>query len=334
MQMALTDPEHGYYMRRDPFGGRGDFITAPEVSQVFGELIGLFLAQVWEDRGRPKPFRLVELGPGRGTLMADALRAAAKVRPGIVEAAQIALVEASRVLRGSQAKTLADRRVQWADDLAGVPDDAPLFLVANEFFDALPIRQFVRSERGWHERRIGAEDGALRFVAAPDPIPITAPRHLGDPAAGAIFEASPAARATASAIGQRIGRLGGVALIVDYGHRGGWGDTLQAVRAHGYADPLTEPGEADLTAHVDFGALCDAAGREGARVSGPIAQGEFLEALGIRLRGAMLKRAAPQESGAIDAAIDRLTRAEQMGHLFKVLGISAPETPDLPGFPC
>jgi NADH dehydrogenase [ubiquinone] 1 alpha subcomplex assembly factor 7 len=334
MQMALLDPEHGYYVKRDPLGR--DFITAPEISQIFGELIGLFFVQAWEDRGRPGRFRLVELGPGRGTLMADALRAAGKVRPDFVAAAQIVLVEMSPSLRAIQARTLENHEVQWAATLGEVPNDAPLFLVANEFFDALPARQFIRSTQGWHERLVSADGEALVFAATPDTVPqafISAP--LRDASVGAVFETSPASQSLAQEIGQRIARQDGLALIIDYGHAmSALGDTFQAVKAHAYADPLAEPGDADLTFHVDFAALSQAARSEKAYVFGPIGQGEFLDALGIRLRAERLKRAAPERSAEVDAAIDRLTNPAQMGTLFKAMAICEAPSPGVPGFPC
>jgi len=332
MQIALTDPKAGYYMRRDPLAR--DFITAPEVSQIFGELIGLFFVQAWEDRGRPGKFHLVELGPGRGTLMADIMRAA-KVRPDFAEAAEIALIEASPVLRAAQAKTLRDVRVAWRQDLRDIADGAPLFLIANEFFDVLPVHQFVRLRGRWHERTVSADGDALMFTATPDPVPAPfIPAELGNAPDGSVFETSPPSQALAQEIGRRVARNGSVALILDYGHAtSGLGDTFQAVKAHRYADPLAQPGEADLTAHVDFAALAAAARAERARVSGPIAQGAFLEALGIDARAERLKSAAPEEAAEIDAAIDRLTGQEQMGTLFKVMAIAAPDTPPLPGFP-
>jgi NADH dehydrogenase [ubiquinone] 1 alpha subcomplex assembly factor 7 len=338
MQMSLLDPEHGYYMKRDPLGR--DFITAPEISQIFGELIGLFFAQAWEDRGRPGKFHLVELGPGRGTLMADLLRAAAKVRPDFVAAAHVVLVEASPVLRSIQAQMLGNRDVQWAGTFAEVPDDAPLFLVANEFFDALPAQQFVktfdsRREVNWYERMVSAQGENLVFALAPEPVP-SALSLNAMPAAqlGAIFEIQPAAQAIVSDIAHRVASRGGLGLIIDYGHVAGLGDTFQAIKAHAFVEPLEDPGEADLTVHVDFGALAGAAREEQAQVWGPITQAEFLEALGIRLRGERLKRAAPEKANEIDAAIDRLIGKEQMGTLFKVLALAAPNTPPLPGFPC
>ena len=337
MQMALLDSEHGYYAKRDPLGR--DFITAPEVSQMFGELIGLLVAQAWEDRGRPQRFLLVELGPGRGTLMADMLRAAAKVRPNFVAAAQIVLVEMSPVLRAIQADLLQAYKVQWVDTFGEVPDNAPLFLVANEFFDALPARQFVKVEHqsgvSWHERMVALDDEELVFSVAPEPVPAGLSRDvMPSVPLGAIFEMQPSANAIVSDIAHRIMRTGGAGLIADYGHVTGFGDTFQAVRAHEYTDPLAEPSEADLTVHVDFGALADAARREGAQIWGPVGQGAFLNALGIGLRAERLKRQSQKNAAEIDAAIDRLTNPAQMGTLFKIMALAAPNTPPVPGFPC
>jgi NADH dehydrogenase [ubiquinone] 1 alpha subcomplex assembly factor 7 len=332
MQIALTDPEHGYYMGRDPLGR--DFITAPEVSQMFGELLGLFFVQVWEDRGRSGTVHLVELGPGRGTLMADMLRAA-KIRPGFVAAARIHLVEISPALRGAQEKTLEHLQIAWARDLAEVPQDAPLFLVANEFFDALPVHQFIRCGGAWRERMVSVSGQDLIFAATPDAVPGSIiPAGLRDAPEGAIFETSPASHAIVRDIARRIAQTGGVALILDYGPSAfGLGNTLQAVQAHRHIEPLGEPGEADLTCHVDFAALAAAAGAQRAQIFGPLTQAAFLESLGIRARAQALKSAAPQQAAAIDAALDRLIGAEQMGTLFKVLALAAPDT-SLPGFPC
>jgi NADH dehydrogenase [ubiquinone] 1 alpha subcomplex assembly factor 7 len=348
MMLALYDSEHGYYTTRDPFGVAGDFTTAPEMSQMFGELVGAFLVQAWEDRGRPARFHLVELGPGRGTLMADILRAA-RVRPGFAEAARVTLIETSPVLRAAQAKTLEKEftspkmgsptprsgvgqgDIRWTTAIDEIPDDAPLFLVANEFFDALPIRQYVKATRGWHERRIGADGDKLVFALAPDPTPGPAGPDAPE---GAVFETSPAARAIVTETATRIAHSGGMALIIDYGPaQPGLGDTFQAVKAHAYTDPLAEPGEADLTAHVDFAMLADAARAAGARAHGPVTQEAFLESLGIAARAAALSRAAPDQTADIKAVIDRLTGKEQMGWLFKVLALSDSTRPPS-GFPC
>lgn len=326
MQFALSEPEHGYYMRADPLGRAGDFITAPEVSQMFGELIGLFFVQAWRDRKSPAPFILAELGPGRGTLMADMMRAAAQVEPGFGAAARIVLIETSPVLRAVQKRTLGHLSVQWVDNLEAVATDAPFFVVANEFFDALPIRQFVKSERGWHERMVTTQKDMLRLITTPEPVPVPfIPARLRGADRGAVFELNDQAEAFARDIARRIGRKGGAALIVDYGYtKTALGDTFQAVQDHRYADPLAEPGDADLTAHVDFARLAETAREEGADVFGPIAQGQFLEALGIGVRAQRLK----------DTAIDRLTAPEKMGTLFKVLAFAQAGSPPLPGFPC
>jgi NADH dehydrogenase [ubiquinone] 1 alpha subcomplex assembly factor 7 len=332
MAMALGDPEHGYYIRRDPLGR--DFITAPEVSQMFGELIGLFFVQAWEDRRRPETFRLVELGPGRGTLMADMMRAAAKSRPQFVDAARIVLVETSPALRAIQERTLASLRVHWAAQLEDIPPGGPLFLIANEFFDALPIRQFVKAERGWHEQMVVSRDDDLSFALTPDTVPESvipdAARHAPT---GSFFEINAAATAIVHETARRIADAGGLALIIDYGHaETASGNTLQAVKANAYCDPLAEPGEADLTAHVDFAALAAAAESAGARVLGPVAQGTFLEALGLRARADRLKRDNAEKAAEIDAAVARLTAPQQMGTLFKALAVYEANGPATDGF--
>ena len=277
MALCLGHARHGYYMRQDPFGRGGDFTTAPEVSQMFGELIGVWCAVAWQAMGAP-PFRLVEPGPGRGTLMADLLRAA-RVVPGFLEAARVHLVETSPVLRRSQENALsgAGTAIHWHASIDEVPD-GPTLLVANEFFDALPIRQFVRTGTGWHERLVGTDTGKLAFGLAPDPLPPALLPHWARAAApGDIVEISPARNDAARSIGARLEAWGGAALIIDYGHeRSAPGDTLQAVRAHAFQDVLDSPGESDLTSHVDFEALGAALRDGGANVHGPLAQGAFL----------------------------------------------------------
>ena len=332
MQIALTDPEFGYYMRRDPLGR--DFITSPEVSQLFGEMIGLFFVQAWEDRDRPHPFHLVEIGPGRGTLLADILRTA-KIRSAFLEAASITLVETSPVLREVQAKTLRDFPVAWRSGLHEIPQEGAFFLVANEFFDALPVRQFVRSRRGWHERMVAANGDTLVFGTAADPVPADLiPPALGDAPEGSIFETSPASQAIVAEIARRVAK-NGTALIIDYGHATpGLGDTLQAVKAHAYAEVLAEPGETDLTCHVDFTAMVKAASEADGYVFGPEPQGAFLEALGIKLRAERLKNARPEHAAEIDAALDRLTNPQQMGMLFKAVAICEDRSVGVPGFSC
>lgn len=336
MALALGHPEHGYYVTRDPLGARGDFITAPEVSQMFGELLGLWIADCWTLQGRPSPFVLCELGPGRGTLMADALRAMRAV-PDLADAAHLHLVETSPALSAAQKSRLP--QATWHVRFDDVPR-GPLFLIANEFFDALPISQFVKTERGWCERHVGlADDGEEpRFVPVLAPVPLACdhvlpPAMRGAPV-GAIAEISPASCAIAEAIGVRIADAGGAAVVIDYGHaRSGVGDTLQAMRAHKFADPFEAPGEADLTAHVDFEALADAAARGGAKAHGPVAQGAFLAQLGIAERARTLKLGAtPAQATDIDAAMRRLTATEEMGSLFKALALTPPGAPVPAGF--
>lgn len=339
MAEALGHPRHGYYVTRDPLGAAGDFVTAPEVSQMFGELIGLWCAVVWQAMGRPDPFLWVELGPGRGTLMADALRATRRV-PGFTDAARIHLVDTSPVLRTIQARTLANagptRPPVWHDDLAKVPD-GPILLIANEFFDALPIRQFQRTTDGWCERLV-AVDGAgpaLRWgLSAPMPRPPLLPTAVLDAPVGSIAEVSPAAIGVADAIGRRLAGDGGAALIIDYGHaHSAAGETLQAVRGHAYHDVLADPGEADLTAHVDFERLLRAGAEAGAHPFGPIEQGTFLERLGLGARTeGLLARATPTQAEAIGTARQRLTAADQMGRLFKAAVLQSPRLPPPPGF--
>jgi SAM-dependent MidA family methyltransferase len=315
-----------YYGTRDPFGAAGDFVTAPEISQMFGELVGLCLADAWDRAGRPERARYVELGPGRGTLAADALRAmrAAGLTP------PVELVETSPVLRGAQVERLPQAR--WHEDVAGLPEDGPLLVVANEFFDALPTRQLVAAEGGWHERVVDCE--AARFVPkAGRPVPASViPADVRGAEPGSILEVSPTACVVARLLAHRLARQGGVALIVDYGHaRTAAGETLQAVRGHAFADPWEAPGESDLTVHVDFAALGAAAQEEGVRVLGPVLQGAWLTALGIDARAAALKAAAPARAEEIEAARARLVSREQMGALFKVVALAAPDWPDPAG---
>jgi NADH dehydrogenase [ubiquinone] 1 alpha subcomplex assembly factor 7 len=337
MALCLADPQHGYYTTRDPFGARGDFTTAPDVSQMFGELIGLWMAAVWREIGAPKPVHILELGPGRGTLMADALRAM-KTVPGLREAAVVHLVEISPVLRIRQEQALetAGVPVLWHASLDDVAE-GPALMVANEFFDALPVHQAVKNADGWHERRVGIDaDGKFQFMLAPEPLAdfdSRLPPRLRHAPNGAIFEwrDSEMARALATRVAN-----GGAALVIDYGHlQGGLGDTLQAMHAHAYADPLHAPGELDVTAHVDFERLIEDAHAAGAAAFGPIEQGEFLRHLGIEQRAAKLKANAPPTVAAdIDAALARLTGSgpNQMGALFKVVGFAQPTLGALPGF--
>lgn len=326
MAECLLHPAHGYYTTQSPFGTKGDFITAPEISQMFGELVGLCLAQSWLDQGAPAPFTLAELGPGRGTLMADILRATRAV-PGFHAAMRLALLEASPALRAVQAKALADYAPHWLDDINALPD-APLFLVANEFFDALPIHQYIKVGAHWHERLIGVQQERLAFGLSPDPTAAGFGPDLAAEPEGNVVETCPLARPYIAAITHRLYRHGGLALIVDYG---GWqskGDTFQAMRQHAFADPLAEPGQADLTAHVDFAALA-----QGWPAHHYTTQGDFLNALGIDLRAQRLAQGLT--GAALEnhlAAHRRLTDAAEMGSLFKVLALRGPSAPTPPGF--
>jgi SAM-dependent MidA family methyltransferase len=339
MALFLADPAHGYYMTRNPLGARGDFITAPEISQMFGELIGLWMVAVWKQMGAPDAIRIVELGPGRGTLMNDALRAA-QVMPGFRDALSLHLVEISPVLRAQQERTLVALpiSVTWHASLDEVPKDA-VVIVANEFFDALPINQAVKIDGGWHERQIGIDpNGKLAFTVAREPLPHferLLPPAVREAPAQSIFEWR--ADAVAMDIGRRIAHDGGAALVIDYGHaESAAGETLQAVGQHAYADPLTAPGAIDLTAHVDFQALARAVGAMGPNAFGPIEQSEFLRWLGIETRAAALKaKAASHAVGAdIDAALARLIGRGRtgMGALFKVAAFAHPSVGVPPGF--
>ncbi|MEY8827018.1 class I SAM-dependent methyltransferase [Sedimentitalea sp. XS_ASV28] len=324
MSECLLHPTLGYYATRDPFGQAGDFTTAPEISQIFGELIGLSLAQAWLDQGCPAPFTLAELGPGRGTLMADLMRATRAV-PGFHAAARIALIEQSPVLRKVQAETLRPHEPTWHDSVQSLPN-RPLFAVANEFFDALPIRQFVRSGPHWRERRVGAQENRL-VLGLTDPAPVPALEHrLADTSDGDIVEYCPAIPTLVGTLSQRIAGQGGAALIVDYGDWRSLGDTLQALRAHRSTDILGTPGDADLSAHVDFEAIATVAREAGCAHSRLSTQGVFLERLGITARAQRLASAATGKAReTIIAAHRRLTHPAEMGNLFKTLGLY-PET--------
>ena len=332
MELCLNHPTLGYYRQGRPIGAAGDFITGPEVSQMFGELIGLWCAAVWQTMGRPRPVRLVELGPGRGTLLADALRAAETV-PAFRAAIDLHLVETSETLRAEQAASLGDARPAWHECFETVPE-GPVLVVANEFFDALPIRQFERVGDTWRERMVAVAPNAeaLSFAVNGTACPDAA--ALGAAPAGAIVERAPARDALAATLAARIAAHGGAALVIDYGHaRPGIGDTLQAVKRHRRHGVLDDPGSADLTAHVDFSALAAAARGKGAEAFGPVPQGAFLRALGIDARSARLQQnASAEQAAAIDAARRRLTGADEMGTLFKVLAIAHPALVALPGF--
>jgi SAM-dependent MidA family methyltransferase len=336
MTLALSHPRHGYYRSRDPFGLEGDFVTAPEISQMFGELIGVWAVDCWARMGGPEHLALIELGPGRGTLMADALRAA-RLAPRFLAASSVHLVETSAILGAKQRETLesasaANVPIAWHEGFAEIPE-GPFILIANEFFDALPIRQYARDEQGWRERLVGlGDEGRLAFGLSGEivsEIRLAAPR-------GAVLEIGSAGLALSREIATRLAAFGGAALIIDYGHtQQGFGDTLQAVRRHEFVDPLEAPGETDLTAHVDFAAFGRVARDAGAALHGPVTQGRFLRELGIEARAQRLKQKASEaQAAAIDAATARLIgeASSEMGALFKAMALSSPSLSALAGF--
>jgi NADH dehydrogenase [ubiquinone] 1 alpha subcomplex assembly factor 7 len=316
-----------YYSARDPLGAAGDFITAPEISQMFGELIGLWLADMWIRAGREEPVHYVELGPGRGTLARDALGAAK--RYGLDP--QVHLVESSTALKDQQLALVPG--AQWHHDLSTIPPYGPILLVANEFLDALPVRQLVKTPDGWRERMVGLDDDRLIPVAGPQPMDPAVPEGRRDAPDGTIYEMCPGAQATVYEVAGRLVEQGGAALFIDYGHDAPRdGSTLQALREHRMVDPFALPGEADLTAHVDFATLAPIAQSRGCRWLGTAAQGRWLRELGIEARADALSRVAPQHGDAIASARDRLIGEGQMGLLFKVMGLAAPNWPDGVGF--
>jgi NADH dehydrogenase [ubiquinone] 1 alpha subcomplex assembly factor 7 len=332
MTLCLLHPEHGYYTTRDPLGAQGDFTTAPEISQMFGEMLGLALVQSWQDQGAPADFVLVELGPGRGTLMADILRVAAKA-PGFLDAAEIWLVEASPKLREIQGTTLSNHSVHWTSQITDIPEK-PVFLIANEFFDVLPIRQFARTQSGWQERLIGLDADALVFGRGTTmPVSALEDQNTDEPNIGTaqFVETSAAAQSIVFEINRRIAAIGGTALVIDYGDWGSEANTFQAVAAHKKTDPLANPGQADLTAHVDFAALSRAA--PDVAHSKLTNQGALLERLGITARAQAL--AGRLDGNALEnhiAAHRRLTHPDEMGSLFKALAFHPMGAPCPPGF--
>jgi NADH dehydrogenase [ubiquinone] 1 alpha subcomplex assembly factor 7 len=318
MSLALTHPRSGYYTGKDPLGAKGDFITAPEISQMFGELIGFSLVNLWQQLDEPKSFTLLELGPGRGTLMQDALRVAARAE-GFLNACHLQLFETNPALKSQQAERLGQYNPYWATEIDAVSED-PLLVVANEFFDAMPIRQFVKGEESWHERQVGLRDGKRVFGLNPTPIPESSmPEAVRGAAPGEIYEVSLASADIIQTLGTRIRNQRGALLAIDYGYGElQTGETLQAVRRHAYVDPLESPGEVDLTAHVSFGALRIVAEEVGLTVEKLSTQRDFLAGLGIVERASALARANPGKMDEIGAALRRLTAPEEMGTLFKV----------------
>ena len=323
----MAEANARYYGTRDPLGRAGDFITAPEISQMFGEMIGLWLADIWVRAGRPDPVLYVEPGPGRGTLARDVVRTLARFGC----APLVHFVEGSAALRPIQHSIVPDAR--WHHDLASIPNDAPMLLVANEFLDALPIRQLVKTAQGWRERMVGLEGDAFVAVAGTTPMDAAVPQDSAHAPGGTVLESCPAAAAIMGEVARRLAAQGGAALVIDYGHDAPrTGSTFQAVRAHGRADPFADPGDADLTAHVDFAALAHVARGKGARWLGTVPQGAWLQAMGIAARAQALASHAPDQAGAIEAALERLTGDAQMGQLFKVMGLAAPGWPEGAGF--
>ena len=342
MRLALSLRELGYYTSRDPLGGEGDFITAPEISQMFGEMVGFWCVDTWQRLGSPGQLHLVELGPGRGTLMADALRAA-RVVPDFLAAIDVHLVEISPPLRAIQAQQLQAYHPQWHESIETLPA-GPLLIIANEFFDALPIHQYEMTASGWRERgvtvHVGAEaadtaaDTFAWVLLPPGPQLALLPPSLREAPIGAVTEVSPASQRILGLLARRCAEENGAALIIDYGPAAsGFGDTFQALRRHQYHDPLKDVGDADLTAHVDLATLCRVAVDAGTRSFGPIDQGDFLRALGIETRATLLaQRHGAEMAQEIDVALHRLIDAEQMGKLFKAVAIAPRSVTELAGF--
>lgn len=334
MQACLLDPEYGYYRQHDAIGRGGDFVTAPEISQVFGELLGLWCAVVWQQMGSPQPVRLIELGPGRGTLMRDTLRAARAV-PAFYNALQICLVETNTTFVEQQRTALQAETVPiaWSSALNADGARMPAIVIANEFLDALPIAQWVLREGQWRARCIGVTpDGRLCFVDGPANPELRLPPEIAATAReGDVFETrGPVLESWAAQLAAVTEPL--AALFIDYGHATPvFGDTLQAVRAHRYTDPLTAPGETDLTAHVDFSAVAQAMRRRGLACDGPCAQAEFLGVLGIAARASRLMSANPERAGEIEGAIARLMAPGGMGTRFKAIGVRSSSVAPLPG---
>ena len=337
MEESLFNIEYGYYMTGDPLGKQGDFVTAPEISQMFGELIGLWCAVTWENMGSPSEINLIEMGPGRGTLMADALRATAAV-PSFLSAITIHLIETSPSLKKRQKRNLRalNDKIEWHENFKDVPG-GPFILIANELFDVLPIRQFVRSADRWLERKVGCNDeGGLVWVLDQDYlIPESLiPPQLNLSSEGSIFELGQIGIDLITDITESITEFGGAALVIDYGHiESGVGDTLQAVKKHRFFDVLSEPGKADLTAHVDFGSLAEKARALGGQVFGPITQRNFLRGLGVEIRANQLKNlASTRQKSEVLTSLDRLVGSDKMGNIFQVMAITHPDQKQPEGF--
>jgi len=335
MHVCLADPVDGYYATQNPFGPKGDFTTAPEISQMFGELIGVWVLAAWQQLGKPSPLNLVELGPGRGTLMAD-LMCAAAISPEFIEAVQINLVETSKKLVSEQKKQLSSHKdkITWHTALEDVPD-APMILIANEFLDAIPFRQYVKAGNQWHERVVKLdENGAFTWGLGAGTLSRQfLPERAADEPEGSVFEVSPAREAFVETLAEHLVKSGGAALFIDYGHaRSGFGDTFQAMKSHEYADPLSEPGLSDLSSHIDFEALARAAKRAGAIAKPLMTQGEFLLNLGLLERAGVLgTNQSKKIQNNLQSAVERLAHPQHMGGLFKAFAIAGSGNP-LPPF--
>jgi NADH dehydrogenase [ubiquinone] 1 alpha subcomplex assembly factor 7 len=314
MSLALGHPEYGYYMKQDPFGRSGDFVTAPEVSQMFGEVLGAWTAHSWMQMGSPDSFVLLECGPGRGTLMADVMRATKNV-PVFHDACQLHLLEMSPVLRDVQGKTLADYTPQWHNVLDEVPQGLPIIVLANEFLDALPFRQLVYLEGAWHERVVGVLGDQLAFVTKPCPKALWP--QFGAPQADDVFEFSTARISFVEQLCQRMKADQGAALFIDYGHgKSAFGDTFQAMKGHEYVSVLEDVGNADLTSHVDFEPLLTLAAAQDVKAEPLMEQGAFLKMLGIEARATYLRDKGAEN---IEKDLHRLIDPDEMGSLFKVM---------------
>ena len=327
MQLALQHPQYGYYVKGDPLGREGDFITSPEVSQMFGEMIGVWLAAMWREKGKPDPFVLLELGPGHGTLMADALRASAHVQ-GFHKAMKLCFIESNQTLREKQKEKLSAEEINYFDDVSSLPSDVPLFVIANEFFDALPIHQYKATAQGWREIMVGQESGAFVFVEGAENVVLPFPDALP------FYEISPMSVALCRELSSRLAAQGGAALIIDYGYDRPSGHlSLQAVSEHGAINPLEKIGEVDLTAHVDFGALALTACKEDLSTTPIIGQGAFLKNMGIDIRAHKLKKTASTEQAKqIDEDLSRLIDPSRMGTLFKVIAFGSDKKGEAIGF--
>lgn len=325
MRLCLTHPILGYYKNTDPLGVKGDFITAPEISQLFGEMLGIWIANTWDALGAPKAFDLVELGPGRGTLMADALRAI-KTVPDIKDAMRLVLVETNATLIKKQQNLLGTFNPKWATELSDLDDrDTPILIIANEFFDALPIKQFEKKDGAWRERMVGIANGQRQIGLSPTPMPPEAvPQNMQHIEDGVISEQSPTSLGVITGIAERLTKRSGALLAIDYGYtKTQPGDTFQAIENHQFADPFANPGKADLTAHVDFEALATAATEAGANALPILAQSDFLKAMGIEERNETLKVANPTRTKELDTDLNRLIGNTEMGNLFKCLCVSS-----------